>query len=102
MLGWVLAAATAETGTRGGLLTRWIHCTPAQPDSTKHTPTAAMPMAEVPFSGRRLPMSRMITNEAAMMAGMIQTCVSMKGSVTCRDQPFMRSTSSTSMLWRLR
>ena len=45
-LGWVLAAATAEVGTRGGSLTRWIHWTPAQLDSTKQTPTAAMPMPE--------------------------------------------------------
>ena len=59
VLGWVLAAATAETGTLGGSLTRWIHWIPAQLDSTKQMPTAPMPMAEQAFSGSRLPISRM-------------------------------------------
>ena len=86
-LGWVLAAATAEVWTRGGSLTRWIHWIPAQLDSTKQMPTAPMPMAEQAFSGRRLPISRMSANETAMMAGITQTWVSMKGSVTCEISP---------------
>ena len=84
----------------GGLLTRWIHCTPAMSASTKQMPTAAMPMPEVTRSGRRRPKSRISTNDVVITAGMIQTWVSMNG-FTC-GQPFMRSTSSTSMLWRLR
>ena len=83
---------------------RWIHWTATPKDSTKQTADGEDADAGGHSLGQRLPKNRISTNDAAMTAGMIQAWSKNQRRVipSARRQPFIRSTSSMSMLRRLR
>ena len=85
----------------GGWFTRLIHWPATTTENTRHSDTATMPMPAVALVPAFLPKNRISRNDTPMMAGTIQT-LSRRLGITMRRQPFSRSTSSASMLWRLR
>src|SRR6478672_5841811 len=63
----------------GGWLTRLTHCPAMTTENTRQSETAPMPMPAVAFVPARLPKNRIRRNDAAMMAGTIQTLSRMLG-----------------------